>query len=661
MGGGGFSNDKGNPTLTNCSFVMNRSYRGGGMSNDSGSPTLINCVFDNNKAYSGGGGFHNSNRQDSNTTLVGCVFKENRAEYYGGGVSNLDYGDMRLVDCTFIKNWSSHSGGGLFNYFESNAILTNCVFSMNWSGEGGGFYNEGLTSIMENCTFSNNSAHYGGGICFEIGIRAELTNCVFSKNSASVWGGAIDNGTDDLILTNCTFNDNESDYRGGGIYNTGDTAELISCTFSRNSSLDGGGMYNGWSELMLLNCIFSQNSASESGGGIYNSGAKETILTNCIFSGNSAGWNGGCMLNNHCDPMLTNCTFSINSAVNGGVIFNSGSNATLSNCILRGNTATHGNEVYLHFYIDSWGNEHPSTINVDYSNIEDGATGVYVDTDCTLNWGEGNIDVDPLFVEPGYWDTNGLWIDGDYHLPAGSPCINAGDPNYIAEPNETDLDGRPRVIGCRIDMGAFEYMKLLPAEVSFVPHNINLANKGRWITCYIRLPQSYNIADIDFCVLLPEYEIEPEQFLFNEEKQVVVARFNYEQLQGILGIGAVELTINAQLTDGTVFEGTDVIKVINEGGGKLAKFGMASNPNPSDGAKGVSLTSDLSWTAGSNDTSYDVYFGTSSSPPFVCNQISTTFDPGTMDYETQYYWRIDEVSKWGVITGQLWSFTTIKR
>ncbi|MHC4312667.1 MAG: hypothetical protein ACYSW3_09420 [Planctomycetota bacterium] len=46
------------------------------MVNDSGSPTLINCVFDNNKAYSGGGGFHNSNRQDSNTTLVGCVFKE---------------------------------------------------------------------------------------------------------------------------------------------------------------------------------------------------------------------------------------------------------------------------------------------------------------------------------------------------------------------------------------------------------------------------------------------------------------------------------------------------------------------------------------------------------------------------------------------------------
>jgi len=47
--------------------------------------------------------------------------------------------------------------------------------------------------------------------------------------------------------------------------------------------------------------------------------------------------------------------------------------------------------------------------------------------------------------------------NGDYRLLQDSPCINAGDPSYIAEPNETDLDGRPRVIGGRIDMGAYEF------------------------------------------------------------------------------------------------------------------------------------------------------------------------------------------------------------
>ncbi|MHC4498920.1 MAG: choice-of-anchor Q domain-containing protein [Planctomycetota bacterium] len=91
--------------------------------------------------------------------------------------------------------------------------------------------------------------------------------------------------------------------------------------------------------------------------------------------------------------------------------------------------------------------------------------------------GEGNIDADPCFVEPEYWadvndpniivepnDPNAVWVEGDYHLLISSPCINAGDPDYIAEPNETDLDGLPRVIGGRIDMGAYEFNHIPVAD-----------------------------------------------------------------------------------------------------------------------------------------------------------------------------------------------------
>ena len=88
---------------------------------------------------------------------------------------------------------------------------------------------------------------------------------------------------------------------------------------------------------------------------------------------------------------------------------------------------------------------------------------------------------------------------------------------------------------------------------------------------------------------------------------------------------------------------------------------QASNPKPADGETLVSRTADLSWTAGSDATSHDVYFGTSSPPPFVCNQTSTTFDPGTMDYYTVYYWRIDEVNGWGKTTGVVWSFSTMTK
>jgi hypothetical protein len=52
----------------------------------------------------------------------------------------------------------------------------------------------------------------------------------------------------------------------------------------------------------------------------------------------------------------------------------------------------------------------------------------------------------------------------DYNLLPNSPCINAGDPDYIAEPNETDLDGKPRVIGGRIDMGAYEFNHIPVAD-----------------------------------------------------------------------------------------------------------------------------------------------------------------------------------------------------
>jgi hypothetical protein len=86
--------------------------------------------------------------------------------------------------------------------------------------------------------------------------------------------------------------------------------------------------------------------------------------------------------------------------------------------------------------------------------------------------------------------------------------------------------------------------------------------------------------------------------------------------------------------------------------------GQAGNPNPSDGATKVSATADLSWTAGSDATSHDVYFGTSNPPAFRGNQTSVTFDPGTMNYLTKYYWRIDEVNSSGTAAGIVWSFTT---
>jgi hypothetical protein len=82
-----------------------------------------------------------------------------------------------------------------------------------------------------------------------------------------------------------------------------------------------------------------------------------------------------------------------------------------------------------------WNND-GSTITITYSDVQNGWTGA------------GNIDSDPCFVDPN---------KGNYHLLADSPCINAGDPNFVAEPNETDIDGELRVMLGRVDMGADEF------------------------------------------------------------------------------------------------------------------------------------------------------------------------------------------------------------
>ncbi len=86
--------------------------------------------------------------------------------------------------------------------------------------------------------------------------------------------------------------------------------------------------------------------------------------------------------------------------------------------------------------------------------------------------------------------------------------------------------------------------------------------------------------------------------------------------------------------------------------------GVAIDPSPSDSGTGTSVTVDLEWTAGSDATSHDVYFGTSPPGVFQGNQTGTTFDPGPLEPNTTYYWRIDEVNDAGTTTGMVWSFTT---
>jgi uncharacterized protein (TIGR02145 family)/uncharacterized repeat protein (TIGR02543 family) len=88
-----------------------------------------------------------------------------------------------------------------------------------------------------------------------------------------------------------------------------------------------------------------------------------------------------------------------------------------------------------------------------------------------------------------------------------------------------------------------------------------------------------------------------------------------------------------------------------------------SNPIPENESTGQSIETNLSWTCTdpeSDPLTYDVYFGTEATPAQVATgQSETTFDPGTLEYNTQYFWQIVAHDDKGNTTeGEVWSFTT---
>jgi hypothetical protein len=85
-------------------------------------------------------------------------------------------------------------------------------------------------------------------------------------------------------------------------------------------------------------------------------------------------------------------------------------------------------------------------IQVSYSDVQGGPSQPGI-VGGSVSWGPGNIDADPLFTNP---------LVGDYHLTPLSPCVDAGDPSYVALPGELDIDGQPRVHPPALDMGADE-------------------------------------------------------------------------------------------------------------------------------------------------------------------------------------------------------------
>jgi hypothetical protein len=126
--------------------------------------------------------------------------------------------------------------------------------------------------------------------------------------------------------------------------------------------------------------------------------------------------------------------------------------------------------------------------------------------------------------------------------------------------------------------------------------------------------------------------------------------------------------------DDTSFDGIiDDVRVYNYALSRYAILaiidgGRAENPSPFDSAIDVPQRAILNWVSGASAFYHDVYLGTSwdavanatpNSPEHKERQSETFYVP-FMDTNTEYFWRIDEVTLGAtvIITGNVWSFTT---
>jgi len=430
---------------------------GGGIYLRSGSePTVSNCTFSENSASYGGA---IGTRYSSKPSIVNCIFYRNAARISGGAILNGDNCGAILTNCAFISNYTNYGGGALSSEQKCELVLMDCMFLRNRAGSGGAVddYNANST-LYFHCSFIENFAERGGGVRAYSFSEMSFTDCRFIGNEADDVGGGFqaEHGPTSAVFTKCIFRANSASSGGGVCIFFGDTS-FKDCKFIENSANfhrearlfanthRGGGAYMNWTNASLNECDFVGNSSKENGGGLFidNGSVPHTFqnLTNCKIVGNKAPNGGGvfCAIGDY-DLTFVNCTISENRANYGAGIYCS-VRPQIQNCVVWGND------------IGGFSENVYKRTDISHSNVEGG-------------WaGDGNIEADPLFVDPGYWDTNetledpndDFWVNGDYRLTPCSPCIDRGDPNYISDPNETDLDGNLRVIGGRIDMGAYEY------------------------------------------------------------------------------------------------------------------------------------------------------------------------------------------------------------
>ncbi|MCF7810491.1 right-handed parallel beta-helix repeat-containing protein [bacterium] len=296
---------------------------------------------------------------------------------------------------------------------------------------------EDSTSVLQGFTILNGIQDFGGGIDCQRYTSPILIDLVVTENTAR--------------------------RGGGGIYFTGQAEPVIKRTIiTGNSCGTGGGGIGSWlpAHAYLEDVVITGNTSDDLGGGLYGESNGSYTLDNVLIFGNTAVYGGGVFFYGSVDNVFNNVTISGNQAEGwGGIVLGTyegsgGSTLDLINSIIWGNSGTQ-----IRHYAAS---ENEYLLDVSYCDIEGGEDGISLGGDAELQYGDGNIDEDPQFVDSD---------NGDYHLTEDSPCIDTGDPDSPLDPD-----------GTRADMGAYPYYQnhiiIVPDDYETIQAAIDASQDG---------------------------------------------------------------------------------------------------------------------------------------------------------------------------------------
>jgi hypothetical protein len=288
-------------------------------------------------------------------------------------------------------------------------------------------------------------------------------------------GGVYFGSSSTVTLTGNVISDNTMDslYRmGGGVYfGYSSTVTLTANVISGNRGAGdayGGGIYFGHSSTVtIIDNVISDNTTDShlsDGGGVYFRSPKTVILTNNTISNNEADYGGGVLL------ILSDDTDS----------------ADIYNNIIWNNSADVGDDLCINN--DGNNNLIPSPLNLFNNDFDQSESGFYITIPILIDPSNLN-NLDPLFVDAE---------EGDYHLQAGSACIDAGDNTAPSLPT-TDKDGNPRIVNSIVDIGAYEQQVPANRYLQFSAADYSVNENGNTVTITVtRTDGSSSAVSVDY-------------------------------------------------------------------------------------------------------------------------------------------------------------------